>query len=232
MKLPLEKNNEKLYWRETRCCMPTQRRFTCPLTNSIMEDPVSVPCCGTNFERRALLRWMKKNGSCPESGESLRTSDLKPNAMLQWEILYLERKTSCKGESSSTKVSSSLPIPSPSVDTPPSMPRSSTGSVRTEQSERRPSLNESNHSRADLPPTLPRNPSSPSTRSMPIKRMDSAPSLPRRSFGPNIYEIILMAQNAVTSHNETFTGVSGPSKSNDLISLLDDVLAVLSDDEL
>lgn len=62
--------------------------------------------------------------------------------------------------------------------------------------------------------------------------MDSAPTLPRRSVGSiNVYDI-LMSQNAKAEpQNEPVPASSGPGKSSDIITLLDDVLAVLSDDE-
>ena len=101
--------------------MPSGRKFSCPLTNTIMEEPVSVPCCDVNYERVALLSWMRKHGNrCPQSGEPLLPSDLKPNARLQWEILYLERTNSDLNASAEN----TSPAPPSNVDSPPLHPRS------------------------------------------------------------------------------------------------------------
>jgi hypothetical protein len=260
MKLPSSMDDNKLSCSErSSCCMPaSQRRFSCPLTKCIMEDPVSVPCCGTNFERKAILKWMRKNGNrCPESGERLSPSDLTPNAMLQWEILYLERKEEQKGTSSRT-VASGTP-PAPHADTPPSMPRPhSTSDVRRESlspkktsrsrsttpnvqqnkklcknkapSSRRSSssLNESCHSRGDLPPTKPR--SQIAAQSTPsIKRTDSAPSLPQRKNADGYH---MQSQELGSLRNdEAFpsTFSENDTKQNVIISLIDDVLAILEE---
>lgn len=113
--------------------MPLQcRKFTCPLTNTIMQDPVIVPCCGANFDRKAILNWMRKNGNrCPQSGEDITPLDLKTNTKLQWKIMYLERTYSDKNDfiperfvscSSTNKVSPSRP--NSRVDSPPVLPKS------------------------------------------------------------------------------------------------------------
>ena len=62
------------------------KRFICPLTKSIMEDPV-VSKHGHNFERKAILTWLDDMGDvCPITKEPLFPSDLVSNKKLGWEI--------------------------------------------------------------------------------------------------------------------------------------------------
>ena len=145
--------------------IPSPRKYTCPLTNTIMEEPVSVPCCSTNFERTALLSWMRKNGNrCPQSGKPLMTSDLKPNTKLQWEILYLERRNSNHMDCSERSSSSASPISSKG-DYPPLHPRSPRDdSTRKSFCEKLDVFTEPSLFHAHLP----------------LKNVDSPPTLPRR----------------------------------------------------
>lgn len=63
-----------------------QERFLCPLTRELMDDPVMTRQ-GLNFERRAILEWLDKNGDvCPVTKKPLRPSGLVTNNKLQWEI--------------------------------------------------------------------------------------------------------------------------------------------------
>lgn len=151
---------------------------------------MAVPCCGMSFERKALRRWMRKNGDrCPQSGEALRPSDLKPNTKLQWEILYLERTNSDMDGSQRSPSSSATPVaPVSKMDCPPILPRSPPGcmplnqtvsffrrsfSCETTFAARRP---------MDLPPSQPRSSSSVDVMvRASLKRVDSAPILPRRT---------------------------------------------------
>lgn len=55
--------------------------FTCPLSLSLMEDPVQ-DTCGHNFERSAIIAWMQPNRCCPISRKPLSTEDLRPNHAL------------------------------------------------------------------------------------------------------------------------------------------------------
>lgn len=60
--------------------------FVCPLTNDIMEDPVTTKE-GINFERKAILRWLDEQGEiCPVTKKPLTVGGIVPNAKLQWEI--------------------------------------------------------------------------------------------------------------------------------------------------
>ena len=76
------------------------RRFLCSLTKKVMADPVTT-ASGYNFERAALAAWLQNNGQrCPKTGQPCSMRDIQSNALLQWEILYWQRKTT--GETSST----------------------------------------------------------------------------------------------------------------------------------
>jgi hypothetical protein len=62
------------------------QRFTCPLTNELMTDPV-LSKTGYSFERVALLQWFAQRGNvCPVSGEDLPLSHVVTNATLHHEI--------------------------------------------------------------------------------------------------------------------------------------------------
>jgi len=164
---------------------PPRDKFRCPLTDEIMQDPVSVPCRGVNFERKAILKYLQENGNrCPLSGDSLTPSDLKSNTKLQWEILYVERQTketmdwSVRSCPSFTTVSSALKVDSPPVH-PRSSPQSSSShkvadkmrnflfsprSRRTQKSSttrsppRYEMISQQRKLKIDLPPTMPRSP--------------------------------------------------------------------------
>jgi len=159
----------------TPTTMPATRKFSCPLTNMIMEDPVTVPTCDAAFERKALLRYMRENGNrCPLSGKHLLPSDLRPDTKLQWEIFFLERRSNDFDDFNRSSTSK-ITTPSPSrADSPPVHPRSSPDSSPAQSTRRK---------RLDLPPTMPRSPRSspPMKRSVAgVKGIDSAPMLPRR----------------------------------------------------
>ncbi|KAL3909556.1 MAG: hypothetical protein SGILL_008041, partial [Bacillariaceae sp.] len=60
--------------------------FICPLTLSIMNDPV-VSKDGKNFDRQAILKWLAKgNDTCPLTRNPLRPSLLVPNHNLKMNI--------------------------------------------------------------------------------------------------------------------------------------------------
>jgi U-box domain len=62
------------------------QRFTCPLTNELMTDPV-LSKTGYSFERVALLQWLVERGNvCPVSGQDLPLSHVVTNATLHHEI--------------------------------------------------------------------------------------------------------------------------------------------------
>ena len=69
------------------------RRFLCPLANSVMTDPVMLPC-GHSFERYEIQKWVDDHGHCcPLDHEQFESSScIKPNYQLQWEILYHTRR--------------------------------------------------------------------------------------------------------------------------------------------
>jgi hypothetical protein len=70
----------------------TVDRFRCSLTRKIMKEPVTSKH-GYHFEQKTIMKWIKRRGeTCPISGQPLKVSDLKPNSMLQWEIMFWQRK--------------------------------------------------------------------------------------------------------------------------------------------
>jgi len=161
----------------TPTTMPATRKFSCPLTNMIMEEPVTVPTCDATFERKALLRCMRENGNrCLLSGKHLLPSDLRPDTKLQWEIFFLERRSNDfddfnRPSTTNMTTTSSQPC---KADSPPAHPRSSPHSspATTKRTKK-----------FDLPPTMPRSPrSSPPMKNsvVSVKGIDYAPMLPRR----------------------------------------------------
>jgi hypothetical protein len=174
------------------CCMEVSpaRKFCCPLTNTIMEEPVTAPCCGTNFERNALTDWMRKNGNrCPQSGRALLPSDLRPNTKLQWEILYLERTNGDLVDGSERSPTSTTPISPPSkADSPPINPRSTHGistpktiNHKRGTSDQLLSSSDSTLASTTIIATQAISPcTSPISSISTLKKVDSAPALPQR----------------------------------------------------
>eukprot|EP00934_Nitzschia_sp_Nitz4_P005826 Nitzschia sp. Nitz4//scaffold123_size70294//2070//2804//NITZ4_005916-RA/size70294-processed-gene-0.12-mRNA-1//-1//CDS//3329534449//5816//frame0 len=63
-------------------------RFVCPLTQSLMVEPVTIRE-GANFEKDALIRFIEKNGEIsPMSGQPLGEPAFYPNQKLQWQIKH------------------------------------------------------------------------------------------------------------------------------------------------
>jgi hypothetical protein len=84
----------------------TPQRFLCPLSMTIMNDPVETPA-GDNFERQTIQKYLKDHGEvCPISGRPLTLSDLTPNSKLQWEVLYWQRHAGCPSNLSISNISS------------------------------------------------------------------------------------------------------------------------------
>lgn len=50
----------------------------CPITLGLMTDPVTV-ATGQTYDRAAIKRWVRNNGTCPVTGERLRSVELVPN---------------------------------------------------------------------------------------------------------------------------------------------------------
>jgi len=60
--------------------------FICPLTCSIMQDPV-FDRCAHSFERQAIEEWIERgNAYCPISRKELTVDDLSPNCALSEQI--------------------------------------------------------------------------------------------------------------------------------------------------
>jgi hypothetical protein len=97
------KNGRKLYW-EDGCPSPSDdtmiriqnsggdvavppERFLCPLTKTIMQDPVMTKEA-VNYERAAILRWLDCSAeeTCPVTQSPLTRHGLVSNGKLRWEI--------------------------------------------------------------------------------------------------------------------------------------------------
>ena len=62
-------------------------RFLCPITISVMSDPV-MSKNGVNYERKAILEWIRSgHKACPLTRETITESSLYPNRSLREEIL-------------------------------------------------------------------------------------------------------------------------------------------------
>ncbi|CAB9503958.1 U-box domain-containing protein 12 [Seminavis robusta] len=70
------------------------RRFICPLTLEVMEDPVLHKKTGHSYERRAILTWIHNStlnnadhrATCPLTRKPISTKELADNAALSYEI--------------------------------------------------------------------------------------------------------------------------------------------------
>ena len=63
----------------------TEIDFLCPITKSIMEDPV-VAGDGHTYEREAISQWIHTNGKSPITQERLSSDSLVPNLNLRHQI--------------------------------------------------------------------------------------------------------------------------------------------------
>jgi ankyrin repeat protein len=54
-----------------------RRDLTCPITLEVFCDPVSVPCCGKAFERRALTEALLRRQQCPTCNGDLSRLDVR-----------------------------------------------------------------------------------------------------------------------------------------------------------
>ncbi|CAB9518267.1 Putative E3 ubiquitin-protein ligase LIN [Seminavis robusta] len=64
------------------------RRFVCPLTLDVMENPVTNKETGKTYEKKAILEWVYLHGhaTCPLTRKPLHPSDLQEDDVLQYEI--------------------------------------------------------------------------------------------------------------------------------------------------
>lgn len=65
--------------------------IVCPISKEIMKDPV-ITDNGISYEKKDILKWLKKNKNCPITGEYLDTSLLISNIQLKNIIITLEDK--------------------------------------------------------------------------------------------------------------------------------------------
>jgi hypothetical protein len=61
------------------------QRFHCPLSQNVMQDPVSTGE-GVNFEPGVILEWLAVNDNCPVTGNPLTPADVVSNENLKREI--------------------------------------------------------------------------------------------------------------------------------------------------
>jgi len=47
----------------------------CPITGELLNDPITVPCCGKAFSRAALVEWMTHRSVCPLCNHDLDQFD-------------------------------------------------------------------------------------------------------------------------------------------------------------
>jgi hypothetical protein len=67
------------------CSAPDE--FYCPITLNIMVQPLCTKT-GKNFERKAIMDWLSKNGTDPLTRNPMRPSDLIPNRALETRIRF------------------------------------------------------------------------------------------------------------------------------------------------
>lgn len=69
---------------------PLYKTFYCPLTNQIMDDPVTIES-GVTYERHAIIEWFEEFDNleeilCPTTGKKLLSTVLRPNIALKTTI--------------------------------------------------------------------------------------------------------------------------------------------------
>jgi hypothetical protein len=70
---------------------PEYETFFCPICLEVMRDPVITPQ-GISFERKAIIKWLRKNDKCPITKASLKEHDLITNYALKGTIEDYFRK--------------------------------------------------------------------------------------------------------------------------------------------
>ena len=65
--------------------------FTCPITQSVMEDPVST-LDGQTYERAAIEAWLAKKRTSPLTGTPLESTKLIPNVALRNAIQRMQKE--------------------------------------------------------------------------------------------------------------------------------------------
>jgi len=70
--------------------MEAPRQFCCPITSSLMRDPVAIPKTGHVFEREAIERWLKDGSTgkprCPVTNVRLRSVRVRSHSRLRQRI--------------------------------------------------------------------------------------------------------------------------------------------------
>lgn len=68
--------------RDLSCLMDVPTAFLCPISMSLMTQPVVTPS-GATFDRAALLDWIRQTHTDPLSGQPLSSDQLVPNLVLR-----------------------------------------------------------------------------------------------------------------------------------------------------
>jgi hypothetical protein len=77
----------------TMMLTPPPNDFLCPLSKTVMHEPVSTPS-GVNYERTAIEGWLCELSYCPIHGTPLTAQSLQANTSLQWKIRNWQKKNS------------------------------------------------------------------------------------------------------------------------------------------
>ena len=75
----------KLGVEEAKASLQVPKYFLCPITQDIMENPI-VAADGYTYEKKALVKWIKKKGTSPVTREELSKDHLFPNRLLKKQI--------------------------------------------------------------------------------------------------------------------------------------------------
>jgi hypothetical protein len=94
----------------TMMVTPPPNDFLCPLSKTIMQEPVSTPS-GVNYERAAIEGWLCELSYCPVHGTPLTAQSLQANTSLQWKIRYWQKKNSTTAETTVSAQHLSLSTP-------------------------------------------------------------------------------------------------------------------------
>jgi len=74
--------------------------FICPLTHSVMKDPV-MTTAGSTFERKSIEKWLKKNRKDPLTNQEVKIGNKDPNLIVNrslreaiddWKVKYMESR--------------------------------------------------------------------------------------------------------------------------------------------
>lgn len=67
----------------------TSQEFICPFTGEIAHDPVTTPYSPHKYERVEIEKWVKTNGTCPQTRQPLTLDDLRSSVRTMGGILAI-----------------------------------------------------------------------------------------------------------------------------------------------